>query len=42
MGMVKDHRFWVGVLAAYVVLAFAPQLLINVRGVGAKASVGRG
>ena len=39
--MIRDHRFWVGALVAYLVLALMPQLLINVRGMGAKASVGR-
>ena len=39
MGILKDHRFWVGVLAGYVLLVVFPQL--NVRAFGVKASLGK-
>ena len=40
MGIVKDHRFWLGVLAGYLLLVFFPQA--NVRAAGVKASIGKG
>lgn len=38
--MLKDKRFWAGVVVGYLVLVLFPQL--NVRAMGVKASVGRG
>lgn len=26
MGIVKDHRFWVGVLVGYLLIVFVPKL----------------
>lgn len=40
MGILKDHRFWLGVLAGYLLLVFFPQA--NVRAAGVKASIGKG
>ena len=39
MGVLKDSRFWIGVLVGYLVLVVFPQM--NVRAMGVKASVGR-
>lgn len=41
MRALRSKDFWIGAVVVYVLLAFAPQLLVNVRGLGAKASVGR-
>lgn len=39
MGIVRDHRFWVGVLVGYFLLVVFPQL--NIRAAGVKASIGK-
>lgn len=39
MGILKDHRFWLGVVAGYLLLVLFPQL--NVRVMGVKASLGK-
>ena len=39
MAILKDHRFWVGVVAGYLLLVVFPQL--NVRAMGVKASIGK-
>lgn len=40
MGIVKDHRFWLGFAAGYFFLVLFPQF--NIRLAGVKASVGKG
>jgi hypothetical protein len=40
MHILKDGRFWAGVVVGYLILVVFPQL--NVRVMGVKASVGRG
>lgn len=40
MGILRDHRFWVGVLVGYLLLVVFPQA--NVRALGVKASIGKG
>jgi hypothetical protein len=39
MHILKDGRFWAGVVVGYLILVMFPQL--NVRVMGVKASVGR-
>ena len=39
MNVLKDGRFWLGVLMGYLLLVVFPQM--NVRAMGVKASVGR-
>lgn len=39
MHILKDGRFWAGVVVGYLILVLFPQL--NVRVMGVKASVGR-
>jgi hypothetical protein len=39
VGILKDGRFWAGVVVGYLILVMFPQL--NVRVMGVKASVGR-
>lgn len=39
MGILKDGRFWAGVLVGYFLLVIFPQA--NIRAMGVKASVGR-
>ena len=39
MGVVRDHRFWLGFLAGYFFLVLFPQF--NLRLMGVKASVGK-
>jgi hypothetical protein len=39
VGIVKDHRFWVGFVVGYLFLVVFPQF--NVRAMGVKASVGK-
>lgn len=40
MGVLKDHKFWLGFAAGYFFLVIFPQF--NVRAFGVKATVGRG
>jgi hypothetical protein len=39
VGILRDHRFWAGVVAGYLLLVVFPQL--NVRAMGVKASIGK-
>jgi len=39
VGMLRDHRFWVGFLIGYLFLVVFPQF--NLRALGVKASVGK-
>jgi hypothetical protein len=39
VGILRDHRFWIGVAAGYLFLVVFPQF--NVRAAGVKASIGK-
>lgn len=39
MGIIRDHRFWIGVAIGYLALVVFPQL--NIRAAGVKASIGK-